>query len=252
MDSSASETRASHPQNTDHFQLLVDAVTEYAIYTLDLEGRVASWNIGAARIKGYESAEILGRPFRIFFPEEARAAGLPEALLAEAREKGIAKNQGWRLRKDGTRFIADATISPIYDKAGVLRGYAKVTRDTTDRKTMEALKDLNNNLTESENRLRASAEELEGARRRLDIILNGVDNAIIAQDNTGKIVFANAAAARYLGYPSAEILLRAPLSEILARYRILNEDGTPFPLDRMPGLLALTGVNGEAVIMRYQ
>ncbi|MEO7425206.1 MAG: PAS domain S-box protein [Fibrobacteria bacterium] len=252
MDSSASETRASQPQYTDHFQLLVDAVTEYAIYTLDLEGRVASWNTGAARIKGYESAEILGRPFRLFFPEEARAAGLPEALLEEAREKGIARNQGWRLRKDGTRFIADATISPIYDKDGVLRGYAKVTRDATDRKTMEVLKDLNDNLTESENRLRSSAEELESARKRLDIILNGVDNAITAQDDTGKLVFANVAGARYLGYPSAEILLRTPLSEILARFRILNEDGTPFPWDRVPGRLALTGVNEEAVIMRYQ
>ncbi len=252
MDDSTSEMHESLQQDTNHFQLLVNAVTEYAIYTLDLQGRVATWNTGAARIKGYESAEILGRPFRLFFTEEAQAAGLPEALLEEARKKGIAKNNGWRVRKDGTRFFADATISPIYDKNGTLRGFAKVTRDTSDKKFLSDLQVHNNKLAESENRLRLLAKEVENARNRLDIILNGVDNAITAQDKTGKLVFANAAAARNLGYASAEALLNAPLSEIMGRYRILDEDGNPFPLDRMPGRLALMGLNGESVIMRYQ
>lgn len=251
MNQSASGMNEPLHQGANHLQLLVDAVTEYAIYTLDPEGRVASWNTGAKRIKGYEASEILGRHFRVFFPEESRASGLPEALLGEAKREGIAKHQGWRIRQDGTRFLVDSVITPIYDNDANLVGYAKVTRDITDKQAIASLQMLNTSLSESESRLRTLADELESARSRLDIILNGVETAITAQDGSGNLVFANAAAAKELGYPSAAALLNTPVTEIMGRFRILDEDGNDFPFDKMPGRLALMGINAGAVIMRY-
>jgi PAS domain S-box-containing protein len=212
MNSSNAGMQAHLNEDADPLRLLVNAVTEYAIYTLDAEGKVASWNTGAERIKGYKAEEILGQPFRNFFPEEEKAKGRPEALLETARKEGLAKDAGWRVRKDGSRFLAEAVISPIYDKDGKLRGFAKVTRDVTDRKAMRDLQALNDRLAESEKKLRALAEEVESSRNRLDIILNGVDNAITAQDATGRLVFANAAAANNLGYATTEALLNAPPS----------------------------------------
>src|SRR5690349_14472493 len=95
----------------EHLRLLVDAVTEYAIYTLDTGGHVVSWNTGAERIKGYKAEEIIGQFFGRFFPEEARLQGKPQALLEKARTEGLAKDQGWRIRKDGTRFFAEAVLT---------------------------------------------------------------------------------------------------------------------------------------------
>jgi two-component system cell cycle sensor histidine kinase/response regulator CckA len=252
MNSSSSGMQEPLNEDVDHLRLLVDAVTEYAIYTLDPEGRVATWNTGAERIKGYKAEEILGQPFRTFFPEEAKAKGHPEALLETARKEGVARDEGWRVRKDGTRFLAEAVISPIYGKDGKLRGFAKVTRDVTDRKAMRDLQALNDRLAESEKKLRALAEEVESSRNRLDIILNGVDNAITAQDGTGRLVFANAAAAHNLGYATTEALLKAPLREVMDKYVVLDENGGPFPMEKMPGRLALQGISAQAVVLRYR
>ena len=248
-ESSAGMHESLH-QDRDHLRLLIDAVTEYAIYTLDLDGRVASWNTGAMRIKGYEAAEILGKSFKIFFPPEKRAEGVPEALLAKARMAGIARDQGWRVRKDGTRFLAEVVITPIYDPDGSARGFAKVTRDVTDRKTIADLQAFNEQLTEREGRLRVLAEELESARNRLDVILNGVDTGITAQDATGRLMFANAAAARNLGFASPEALIGATVDEVRSRYRTYDADGNLFPVEKLPATLALQGIEAEGVIVR--
>lgn len=116
------------------YELLVQAVVDYAIYMLDPEGRVTSWNAGARRIKGYEAEEILGQSFSQFYTEEDRATGLPFRALEIARTEGRYVAEGWRQRKDGTRLWASVVIDPIRDKDGTLLGFAKVTRDMTEQK----------------------------------------------------------------------------------------------------------------------
>ncbi|HEY0315961.1 MAG TPA: ATP-binding protein [Sphingomonas sp.] len=115
------------------FELLVNAVRDYAIYLLDPEGNVASWNAGAERFKGYTADEIIGQHFSRFYTEEDRQAGEPERALRVARETGKYEVESWRQRKDGSRFRAAVLIDPILDDAGVLIGFAKVTRDLTER-----------------------------------------------------------------------------------------------------------------------
>jgi PAS domain S-box-containing protein len=122
------------------FQLLVDAVTDYAIYLLDPEGRIISWNSGAARIKGYTAAEVIGSNFTRFYTPEDQAAARPALSLRIAREKGRFEDEGWRVRKDGTHFWATTVIEPIRSDAGELIGFAKTTRDITEmRETQQAL-----------------------------------------------------------------------------------------------------------------
>ena len=118
--------------------LLVDAVEEYAIFMLDPDGVVVSWNRGAHRIKGYDAEEILGKHFSVFYPPEDIRAGKPERELHDAVEHGHAGDEGWRVRRDGSRFWADVTITAIFDDEGVLQGFAKVTRDDSDRRQTDA------------------------------------------------------------------------------------------------------------------
>ena len=118
----------------ERFRLLVSAITDYAIYMLDTEGRVATWNPGAQRFKGYTTSEIIGEHFSRFFTPEDVAAGLPAKALANALREGRFEAEGWRVRKDGTLFWAGVTITAIRDGTGTLRGFAKVTRDLTVRR----------------------------------------------------------------------------------------------------------------------
>jgi PAS domain S-box-containing protein len=128
-------------QSEERFRLLVEGVRDYAIFMLDPEGHVMSWNIGARRIKGYEQDEIVGRHFSVFYPDQAREAGVPWKLLAQALKEGRAEQEGWRMRKDGTRFWGHVLITPLFDHSGELRGYAKITRDLTDRRQAESLRE---------------------------------------------------------------------------------------------------------------
>jgi PAS domain S-box-containing protein len=113
----------------ESFRLLVSAVSEYAIFLLDVDGSVASWNLGAQRIKGYTPGEIVGRSFAIFYPEDEQASGRPARNLETALRQGVFTEEGWRVRKDGSRFWASVMISPVYDDSGNHIGFAKVTRD---------------------------------------------------------------------------------------------------------------------------
>ena len=116
------------------FKLLVQSIVDYAIYMLDPKGRVTSWNVGAERIKGYAAEEILGQHFSAFYTEEDRTAGVPERALETARREGKYGAEGWRVRKDGTRFWASVVIDAIRDKDGQLIGFAKITRDMTEKR----------------------------------------------------------------------------------------------------------------------
>ncbi|HUC68912.1 MAG TPA: PAS domain S-box protein [Stellaceae bacterium] len=119
------------------FRLLVEGVVDYAIFMLDPEGRVTNWNTGAARIKGYAASEIVGQHFSRFYTEEDRAEGVPQRALATAARTGKFEAEGWRVRKDGTRFWANVLIDAIRDDAGELIGFAKITRDMTERRAVE-------------------------------------------------------------------------------------------------------------------
>jgi PAS domain S-box-containing protein len=120
--------------DAQRLKLLVEAVTDYALYLLDPDGLVANWNSGAQHLKGYAASEILGQSFTRFYTEEDRKDGLPEKLLAIARSKGKVVSEGWRVRKDGSRFWASIVIDAIRDEKGELIGFAKVTRDLTEQR----------------------------------------------------------------------------------------------------------------------
>ena len=132
----------------ERFRLLVEAVEDYAIFMLDTDGRVVSWNAGAERIKGYAAHEIIGKHFSAFYPEDARRKKWPEQELALARDHGRFEDEGPRLRKDGTTFWANVVISAVFERDGTLRGFAKVTRDLTDRRRVEALEEASRKTNE--------------------------------------------------------------------------------------------------------
>ncbi|MGO8151537.1 PAS domain S-box protein [Rhizobium leguminosarum] len=171
------------------FRLLVDAITDYAIYMLSPEGIVTSWNTGAQRFKGYKPSEILGEHFSRFYLEEDRAAGMPARALATAAEHGRFEGEGWRQRKDGSRFWAHVIIDPIRRPSGELIGYAKITRDLTERRAAEKA-------------IRQSEEQF----RRL---VQGVsDYAIYMLDPEGNVSSWNFGAERIKGYRPQEIIGR--------------------------------------------
>jgi PAS domain S-box-containing protein len=125
----------SPPQ--EPFRLFVETVRDYALFMLDREGRIATWNVGAERIKGYAEEDVIGRHFSILYPPEDAAAGKPEAALETAHRDGKFEEQGWRLRKDGSRFYADVVITALFAPTGELVGFGKVTRDVTERRQAE-------------------------------------------------------------------------------------------------------------------
>ncbi|WP_457091508.1 PAS domain S-box protein [Microvirga sp. P5_D2] len=170
----------------ERFQLLVDAVTDYAIYMLDPTGIIVSWNSGAQRFKGYVESEILGEHFSRFYPDEDRANGLPQRALDTAFREGKFESEGWRIRKDGARFWAHVVIDPIIDARGNLLGFAKITRDLTERRQAELA------LKQSEERFR--------------LLVQGVtDYAIYMLDPEGYVSNWNAGAERIKGYLEKEI-----------------------------------------------
>jgi PAS domain S-box-containing protein len=126
----------------EQFRLLVQGVVDYAIYMIDTEGNVTNWNLGAQRIKGYAPGEIIGRHFSQFYTDEDRAAGLPRRALETADREGKFESEGWRVRKDGNRFWAHVVMDPLRDETGTLLGFAKITRDITERKEAQAKLDM--------------------------------------------------------------------------------------------------------------
>jgi PAS domain S-box-containing protein len=169
-----------------HLEEVVRAVTDYAIFLLDAEGRVVNWNAGAERIEGYAKPEVLGRHFSLFYTEEAKAEGWPDRELHLATAEGRFEDEGWRVRKDGSRFWASVVLTPLFEQ-GHLRGFLKITRDLTERR-------------EAEERLRRSEE-----RTRL-LIESVADYAIFMLDPDGRVATWNTGAERIKGYTADEII----------------------------------------------
>jgi PAS domain S-box-containing protein len=176
-------------EDVDPFRFMVEAVLDYAIFMLDDKGRVSTWNLGAERIKGYKASEIIGKHFSVFYPEEDIKAGKPQWELAVAQREGRFEDEGWRLRKDGSKFWANVIITPIRDRGGRLIGYGKVTRDFTERKRHE--------------------EQLAESEERFRMMVEGVpDYAIFMMNPMGRITTWNVGAERIKGYKASEIIGR--------------------------------------------
>ena len=195
----------------ERFRLLVDSVQDYGIIMLDAKGRVASWNAGAERIKGYRSEEIIGEHFSRFCTEEDLQSGKPEREIETATREGRYEEEAWRVRKDGSRFWANVLITPVCNANGQLVGFAKVTRDITERKqAQEALQEahvvLESRVEQRTSQLATANVELQTAREQADA--------------------ANLAKSEFLSRMSHE--LRTPLNAILGFGQILNkQDLTP-------------------------
>ena len=170
----------------EELSLLIDGATNYAIYMLDRDGRVTIWNRGAERIKGWTEAEIIGRHVEIFYPPEDVTAGKPIADLARAHREGRVEEESWRVRKDGSEFLASVTITALQDDAGALRGFGKVIRDITDQKAAEA------SVARREQHLRS--------------ILATVPDGMIVMDDLGIVSSFSAAAEALFGYAKGDVI----------------------------------------------
>ena len=203
---------------------LVESVTDYAIFALDPEGRVMTWNPGAERIKGYQPDEILGQHFSIFYPPESVAAGVPQRILARAEQEGRSEDEGWRLRKDGSRMWANCTVTPIRESDGRLVGFAKVTRDLTDRRNAVLL--------------------AEQQRRQLAAILDCLSDGVTVCDREGRFIHQNRAAQELVaGLPAAR-----GVADSISTLGLFKADGvTPFPLQESTLLRALAGHSSDDV-----
>src|SRR6202051_1976538 len=182
-------TSSSHRglfESERRFRLLGEGVVDYAIYMLDPDGIITNWNAGAKRIKGYEADEVIGRHFQIFYPEEDREAGLPARSLKTARENGKFEAEGWRVRKDGTKFLASVVLDALYE-GNELIGFAKITRDITERNK--------------------AADALRESERHFRLLVNGVtDYALYMLNPDGIITNWNAGGQRIKGYLPEEII----------------------------------------------
>jgi PAS domain S-box-containing protein len=182
-----SDAAGALQQGDDRFRLLVESIVDYGIFMLDTTGRVASWNAGAARMKGYTAPEILGKHFSVFYPPEVLASGKCEMELATAAEHGRSEEEGWRLRKDGSRFWANVVITAVRGADGRLLGFGKVTRDLTERRRAE--------------------QELRRSEERLRLLIASVkDYAIFILDPTGHVATWNPGAERLKGYSANDII----------------------------------------------
>ncbi|MDB5685780.1 MAG: fixL2 [Rhizorhabdus sp.] len=237
----AEQRAADAREVAEELNLLIDGAQGYAIYMLDPAGKVTIWNQGAERLKGWTEAEIVGQPSELFYPTDSVTAGKPAADLARAEAIGKLEEEDWRLRKDGSEFLANVSITALRGEKGELRGFGKVVRDVTDQRA-------------AERRLQASANHLQS-------ILNTVPDAMIVIDEAGRIVSFSAAAERLFGYTEGEVvgtnvsgLMPAPDRErhdsYLHRYLTTGErriigigrivvakraDGTTFPMELSVG-----------------
>ena len=211
-------TRA--PTGEGLYRLLVDSVQDYAVFALDADGHVLTWNPGAERFKGYRVDQIVGRHFSVFYPPEDVAAGKPQRELQIASTHGRYEEEGWRLRRDGSRFWASVVITPLRDDQGAVIGFAKVTRDLTERRIAEEA------LRQSEDRFRTLVESV-------------VDYGIFMLDPDGRVASWNEGAQRIKGYRPDEIIGR----HFSAFYP--TEDAAAGRPDRGLQIAATTGRHAE-------
>ncbi|MBX9681612.1 MAG: PAS domain S-box protein [Gemmataceae bacterium] len=214
----------------ERFRLLVEGAKDYAIYMLDPEGKVASWNQGAERLKGYAASEIIGSHFSKFYPPEDASKAVEE--LGFAKDHGRREDEGWRVRKDGSKFWANVIVTPLLDASGQLRGFSKLTRDVTERRSAD---ENARRLFMEETRRKAAEEQADVIRQQAELLrvtLASIGDGVITTDDRGQVAFANAVAESLTGWKADEAKGK-PLDEV---FRIVREeDGEPAenPVDKV-------------------
>jgi PAS domain S-box-containing protein len=193
----------------EQLRLMISGVKDYAILMLDPEGFVTSWNEGAERIKGYRAEEIVGQHFSRFYTPEAIAKSQPRKGLKKAADDGRYEEEGWRVRRDGSRFFASVVITAIRDQKGQLRGFGKMTRDITER--------------------REAQEALFLEKERAQITLNSIGDAVISTDISGNVVFLNPVAEEMTGWSQQDATGR-PITEV---FQLIDANSREISLDPM-------------------
>ncbi len=209
-------------ESEQRFRSLVDAVEEYAIFMLDPDGRVVTWNEGAERIKGYAEDEIVGRHFSTFYTDEDREGGVPAANLDAAMKEGWVEDEGWRVRDDGSRFWANVTITAVRDDDGTLQGFAKVTRDMTERRERE--------------------RDLRRERDLNEKLLRTAPVAIAVYDSDGEAVLSNRRTRDVLGLPESGDVGDLHDAD---QWDVYDTEGEPISADELPAARVLE--SGEPV-----
>ncbi len=246
-------------RSEERFRLLIEGVSDYAIYLLDPLGNVSSWNSGAQKIKGYAPSEIIGKHYSAFFTPEDIAAGCPANELKTVLATGHFEEEGWRVRQDGTRFWANVVLTVLHDESGAHVGFAKVTRDLTNRRNAEitARELLREQAARTaaeaaEERITQERERYKALSRRLEVIFEGIADGVTVQEASGEIVFANSAAATICGFDSVAEFLRAPVGETVSRFDLFDEKGRRFERENLPGRQVFQGAESASATMRVR
>src|SRR5436190_3248529 len=263
--SEPSPAAASSPaldQGEQRFRLLVEGVKDYAIFMLDPQGRVLTWNAGAERFKGYKPHEIIGQHFSRFYPQDAIDRGWPEHELKVARAEGRFEDEGWRVRKDGSLFWANVVITALFDEQGTLRGFAKITRDLTEKKRSEeserrllveqaarqAAEDSENELRTSGEARRRAEVALRESEEKLRLLVDTIPQLAWMTGRDGKVVWFNRRWYEYTGSaPEAvlgdgwkTIVDSAALPAVAERWEHSIRTGEPFDM-----VFPIRGAAGE-------
>ena len=228
-------------ESEERFRLLVEGVRDYALFMLDTEGHVASWNAGAQRLHGYFAAEIIGQHYSCFHPEEA-PSDEPVHDLELAFRRGRVEREGWRVRKDGSKFWAHVIITALHDERARLRGFSKLTRDITERKRVEMA------LAERAEELLRSEDALQKHTRILRSVLDSMGEGVVVSDEEGQLLLFNPAAEQMLG----PALFQGDSNETTDFGLYLPDTTTPFPEEDMPIYRAILGeaVDGAEIFVR--
>ena len=211
---------AGRRHSEEQFEQLVAGVRDYAVFLLDRQGNVLTWNAGAERIKGYAAEGIIGQHFSRFYPKEVVERGWPEEELRRATAEGRIEDEGWRVRKDGSMFWANVVITALRDQAGEVRGFLKITRDLTERRQAE---ETTRRLLQEEAARKAAEEaarEIERQREQLHVTLSSIGDAVIVTDSRGAVTFLNPVATGLTGWQTQEAA-GLPLGTV---FPIINEE----------------------------
>src|SRR5262245_26390543 len=229
-------------ESNEQFRLLVEQVQDYAIFLITPTGHVATWNAGAERIKGYTAQEIIGQPYATFFTEEDRATGKPERLMLHAREHGRVEDEGWRVRKDGSRFWADGVLTALHAAEGHLRSYAKITRDLTERRQLDEQRSLIQALQATAEARDQALAEVEADRTLLHTVVRQMPaGVIVAASPTGRLILGNEQVEQIWRHP----FLASANVAAYAEYGGFHLDGRPYRPEEWP--LARTLLSGEVI-----
>jgi PAS domain S-box-containing protein len=258
------DRRADRKNYLDFFEILVSQVAEYAIVRLDVDGRVASWNAGAQRVQGYSEAEALGRHLSLFFPDTDVRAGVPQRLLEEAARTGRAQHEGWGVRRDGTHFWGEASLTALLDERGVLIGYAQVTRDMTESRRLELAREsffalLSHDLRTPLNSIKGFVEMIpmvDGPQRAdfIDRVQSNVDRLTVLFDNLLDHARLRAGAVPLSPQPvDAGAVARACVGDLapLLRNHVVVVDSTPLTVFADQPALARVFANLLVNAVRY-